>query len=79
MPNPFMEKVNANFVSDNNGTAEIRLLNTWGSVVRTMQCTIAPGYNNLQMEDLGSLAPGLYIIDIAVNGNVIGSQKLIKQ
>jgi len=79
MPNPFMEKLNANFVSDNNGTAEIRLLNTWGSVVRTMQCTIAPGYNNLQMQDLGSLAPGLYIIDIAVNGNVIGSQKLIKQ
>ena len=79
MPNPYMDKLNVNFVSDANGTAEVRLLNTSGSLVKKIQSTIASGYNNIQLQDLNSQAPGLYIVNVIINGNVIGSQKLIKQ
>ena len=79
MPNPYMDKLNVNFVSDANGTAEVRLLNTSGSLVKKIQSTIARGYNNLQLQDLNSQAPGLYIVNVIINGKVIGSQKLIKQ
>jgi hypothetical protein len=79
MPNPYMDKLNVNFVSGAGGTAEIRLLNASGSLVKRMQSAISRGYNNLRLQDLNSQAPGLYIVNVIINGKVIESQKLIKQ
>lgn len=79
MPNPYMEKLNINFVSDVQGTAEVRLFNRAGSLVKQTQSTIVSGYNHLQIQDLNSQAPGLYIVNVIINGSVVVSQKIIKQ
>ena len=78
-PNPYMDKLNVNFVSDENGNAECRLINTSGIVVKRIQSTITKGYNNLQLADLSYQSPGLYIVTIVINGKVIASQKVLKQ
>ncbi len=79
MPNPYMDKLSVNFVSDATGTAEVRLLNLSGSLMKRIQCTITRGYNNVQLKDLNSQSPGLYTVNVIINGKVIETQKLIKQ
>ena len=79
MPNPYMDKLNVNFASDEGGTAEIRLMNASGSMVKRIQSAIVRGDNNLQLQDLNSQAPGFYIVNVIINGKIIESQKLIKQ
>ncbi len=79
LPNPYMDEVNVNFESTETGNAEIRLIDISGNVVKKLKVGISTGINNLQLKDLYSSAPGVYILDIVVNGKSISSQKLIKQ
>lgn len=78
-PNPYMDKLNVNFVSDASGKAEVRLINASGGIIKRIESTISRGYNNLQLQDLNSQAPGIYIVNVVVNGKSIDSQKIIKQ
>ena len=78
-PNPYLDKLNVNFVSDESGSAEYRLTNASGNVVKRIQSTITKGYNNVQLENLNYQSPGLYIVSIVINGKVIASQKVLKQ
>ena len=79
MPNPYMDKLNVNFVSDAGRTAEIRLLNASGSVVKRIQSAIVRGDNNLQLQDLNSQAPGFYIANVIINNKLTASLKVLKQ
>ena len=79
MPNPYMDKLNVNFVSDAGGTAEIRLLNASGSVVKRIQSAIVRGDNNLRLQDLQSQAPGFYIANVIINNKLTASLKVLKQ
>ena len=78
-PNPYMDKLNVNFVSDASGKAEVRLISASGNLVRITASTITKGYNNIQLQDLQSQAPGLYIANIIINGKVVTSLKVLKQ
>ena len=78
MPNPYMDKLNVNFDSENDGKAEIRMISTTGSVVKKITSTINKGTNSIQMQDLAGQLPGMYVVNIVVNGQSIGSQKIIK-
>ena len=78
-PNPYMDKLNVNFVSNESGKAEVRLMSASGHVVRTAASAITRGYNNIQLQALGSQAAGLYIADIIINGTVLTSIKVLKQ
>ncbi len=78
MPNPYLDKLNVNFTSDNGGKAEIRMISISGTVVKKTESTINKGSNNIQLQDLSSQLPGMYIVNIMVNGQSIGSQKIIK-
>jgi len=79
MPNPYMDKLNVNFVSDAGGTAEIRLLNASGSMVKRIQSAIVRGDNSLQLQDLNSQAPGFYIANVIINNKLTASLKVLKQ
>ena len=79
MPNPYMDKLNVNFISESNGNAEVRLVNTSGSLVKIIRTAIVAGHSKVELQDLHSQAPGLYIVTVIINGKVIESQKLIKQ
>ena len=78
IPNPYMDKLNVNFVSDASGNAEVRLISASGNLVK-ITSSITKGYNNIQLQDLHSQAPGLYIANIIINGKVVASLKVLKQ
>ena len=78
MPNPYMDKLKVNFTSNNGGKAEIRMISLSGAVVKKTESTIIKGANTFQLQDLSSQLPGMYVVNIVVNGQVIGSQKILK-
>ena len=78
MPNPYMDKLNVNFDSKHDGKAEIRMISASGTIVKKIETTINKGFNNVQLLDLSSQLPGMYVVNIVVNGESIGSQKIIK-
>ncbi|MEP6926168.1 MAG: T9SS type A sorting domain-containing protein [Ginsengibacter sp.] len=79
MPNPYIDKLSVGFSSETNGIAEVRLFNSGGNMVKKIQFSIVSGNNNLNLQDLKSQAPGLYVIEVFVNGKIIATRKLIKQ
>ena len=78
MPNPYMDKLNVNFESQTGGKAEIRMISASGTVAKILAANINKGLNNLQLQDLSNQLPGMYVINIVVNGQSIGSQKIVK-
>jgi hypothetical protein len=77
-PNPFVENLNIRFNSSENGNAEIRITNVAGQTLLSKQSTISKGYNNMQVDNLNRLAPGMYIASLIMNGIVIDNQRVIK-
>lgn len=78
MPNPYMDKLNVNFSADNNGKAEIIMISASGTIVKKAVSDINKGSNNIQLQDLSAQAPGMYVVNILVDGQSIGTQKIIK-
>ena len=78
MPNPYMDKLNVNFDSKNSGKAEIRMISASGTLIKKIEAAINKGVNSLQLQDLSSQLPGMYVVNIVVNSQSIGSQKIIK-
>ncbi|HMK05620.1 MAG TPA: T9SS type A sorting domain-containing protein [Ferruginibacter sp.] len=77
-PNPFVEKLNLEFVADENGKAEIRIMNMTGQTLLSKQSTISKGYNSIQIDGLRGLASGMYMAQLTMNGTVINTQRVIK-
>ena len=78
-PNPYMDKLNVNFVSDAAGNAEVRLTSASGNLVKITTSSVIKGYNNIQLQDLYAQAPGVYIATIIVNNKSVASLQVIKQ
>jgi hypothetical protein len=79
LPNPYMDKLNINFVSIAGGNAEVKLISASGTLVKIANASITKGYNNIQLQNLNSQAAGLYIAIVVVNGQVIANLKVVKQ
>lgn len=77
-PNPFTENLYVRFNATENGNAEIRIISVAGVKVVSKQSTIVKGYNNILVEGLSKLAPGLYIAQLVQNGVVIDNKKVIR-
>lgn len=77
-PNPFTERLYVRFTAAENGTADIRISSLAGQQVVSKQSIASKGYNNLTVEGLNRLAPGMYVAQVMMNGSVIGTQKIIK-
>jgi hypothetical protein len=77
-PNPFTENLNIRFTSIANNVAEISIINANGQQVLSKKYSVSKGYNNLQVGGLTTLAPGMYIAQLKMNGVVTGTQKIIK-
>jgi len=60
MPNPFIDKLNVNFLSEGGGTCEVRLITTSGNLIKTATSTIKKGYNSIELRDLHF--PGIWSI-----------------
>lgn len=77
-PNPFMDKISIGFDAGENGSADIRISNITGKTMISKKFTISNGYNNLQVFGLGTLSSGMYMVQVYVNGILMGTQKMIK-
>ena len=78
MPNPYMDKLTVNFDSKSSGKAEIQMISASGTMVKKTESAINKGFNNIQLQDLSAQIPGMYVVNIVVNGESIGTQKIIK-
>lgn len=77
-PNPFTANLYVRFNATENGNAEIRIISVAGVKMVSKQSTIVKGYNNILVEGLSKLAPGLYIAQLVQNGVVIDNKKVIR-
>lgn len=77
-PNPFTENLNIRFTSTANSVAEISIINANGQQVLSKKSSVSKGYNNIQVGGLTTLAPGMYVAQLKMNGVVTGTQKIIK-
>jgi hypothetical protein len=77
-PNPFTENLNIRFTSTGNSVAEISIINANGQQVLSKKSSVTKGYNNIQIGGLTTLAPGMYVAQVKMNGVVTGTQKIIK-
>lgn len=77
-PNPFTENLNVRFTTNETGNATINIINSNGQKVLSKQSVVSKGYNNLQLNNLSKLAPGMYVAQVYINGVASGTQKIIK-
>ena len=77
-PNPYMDRVNISFNSQEAGTAQIALCNASGMVVKKVQQQVTSGANQFTLGDLQGQGAGIYFLNVVVNGKIISSNKLMK-
>jgi hypothetical protein len=66
-----------NFTAAQNGTAVITVKSTTGKVAATVNSLVAKGSNTIAISN--NLAKGIYVAEIAVNGVVTGTQKIVAE
>lgn len=77
-PNPFVEKLNVQFSSEEKGNAEIRIISIAGQSMITRTATVNKGINNISVNGLSTLSAGTYAAILTMDGKVIANQKIIK-
>jgi Secretion system C-terminal sorting domain len=78
-PNPFVAAVNVSLYSPVNGSVMMRLADAGGKVVAQITNKVVKGNNQLSLTNLQTVAPGMYILQVADNSGIIKySQKIIK-
>ncbi|HMO62335.1 MAG TPA: T9SS type A sorting domain-containing protein [Ferruginibacter sp.] len=65
------------FAAAQNGTAVICIKNITGQVVATVNSNIVKGNNSVELNN--NMAKGMYVAEIAVNGVVTATQKIIAE
>ena len=78
-PNPYMDRLNVNFVSDASGSGQVTFINASGSVIKITASAVTKGYNTIQLQNLQSQPAGLYVANVTINGKEIASLKVLKQ
>ena len=78
-PNPFVDNITVKYVSEVSGVMDIRVINANGQTVVAKKNTLSKGFNSTAIYNLGSLAKGLYIVEVMINGEVSEKTKLMKQ
>ncbi|HET9056892.1 MAG TPA: T9SS type A sorting domain-containing protein [Chitinophagaceae bacterium] len=77
-PNPIVDNITVKYWSEANGSMDIRLINTNGQLVANKKSNLNKGFNNIVLNNLGSLNKGLYVAELIINGELIEQTKLIK-
>lgn len=75
--NPFSTKLQLEVMAATEGLLEIRLIDGYGRPVRKKSMNVSKGSNSIYMENVSNLPPGMYIINVSLNGQML-QQKLMK-
>jgi len=76
-PNPFIDQVQANLWMKSADAVNVRMMDQSGRIVYVKQFSGKPGQNQVTLNNLGNLKPGVYIVEMRVQDEVI-REKVIK-
>ena len=76
-PNPFNEKMTVTIESTANKMVELYLSDVSGKIIKRMSQSLTSGINTIELEQLSSLSPGIYILKIK-NDEINNSVRLFK-
>ena len=74
-PNPFSDKTEISFTTEENGTAQLKIYNLLGSVVQQSEVRVNKGMNKIQL-DAKNFDSGVYFYSL-VYGNNVSTRKMV--
>ena len=77
-PNPVDNSTTLNLFADKAGTGMLRLIDNSGKQLMVKSFTVLNGNNNIQIDQLGYLPRGIYVIQVLLNNNLY-NQKIVKK
>ena len=77
-PNPFATNFTYKFIAPSTGYIITKIKNLGGRLMATKHTAVTKGYNNLAIDDFTGFCSGAYIIEVIMNGNIIGRRKINK-
>lgn len=78
VPNPFATNFTYEFIAPSTGYIITKIKNLGGRLISTKHMAVTKGYNNLAIDDFTGFCSGAYIIEVIMNGSIIGRQKINK-
>ncbi len=63
--NPFTDRIKVNYHSSMEAKVLVRMYDLRGNIVKQLTASVNKGENVIQLDNLGSLLPGMYVIKIA--------------
>jgi hypothetical protein len=76
--NPFGSVLQFGVYADRNRMLDVKLFDVSGKIVKTSSFSLTKGTNTLRMTNASSLPPGIYILSLYSNGEMI-HRKILKQ
>lgn len=76
--NPFDQEISFELVSPEQGMVNLTLTDAYGRAIKTEKSAVNAGVNVMQVNNLGELAPGMYILRIQWKDKVV-AKKLVKE
>jgi hypothetical protein len=77
-PNPAHGNVTAQFISETSGTATVNLCNLLGEKIMSSQQSVTEGLNSVALSTT-SVAKGVYVFEMLLNGAVVREKLVISK
>ncbi len=78
VPIPFATNFTYKLIASSTGYIITKIINLSGRLMDTKHTAVTKDYNNHAVDDLAGFCSGVYIIEVIMNGSIIGRQKIKK-
>jgi Secretion system C-terminal sorting domain len=78
-PNPFAQRIQLNFYADTKGEANVKIYDQQGRLAVDNSFTAEKGSNFYPVIQSEKLPPGNYFLQVWLNGEMIGTERLVKK
>lgn len=78
-PNPFTSQFTINFTAAEKGIVTLRIVSMNGRLVATRSITAGKGSNVTTITELANATPGIYMLQLSSNNQLLASEKIVKQ
>ena len=78
VPNPFTSQFNINFQSAERSTILISIYNMSGQLQFAKQVSVSAGFNSIAVYEASKLSKGMYVVRVNLDGQVIATEKVIR-
>jgi hypothetical protein len=78
VPNPFASNFTYNLNAPTAGFVITKIINLGGRLMAIKHTSVNKGINKLAIDDVAAFSSGVYIMEVTMNGSIIGRQKITK-